>query len=201
LGRERWVHDNVQMDKRLRLQELARDLGFQATTDPLTGLHNRLKFDQALADEMVRSDRYKTPLSLVLYDVDNFKRVNDTYGHQIGDKVLVQLSRFVPNLIRSTDLLARWGGEEFAILVPGSDGQMAFQAAKKLRDAIRHVVFDEVGSVTCSFGVTQFAVEDTAAEFISRADNALYRAKINGRNQVELELQPLAARSELASVA
>lgn len=74
LGRERWVHDNVQMDNRLRLQELARDLGFQATTDPLTGLHNRLKFDQALADEMVRSDRYKTPLSLVLYDVDNFKK-------------------------------------------------------------------------------------------------------------------------------
>lgn len=97
-------------------------------------------------------------------------------------------------------MLARWGGEEFAILVPGSDGQM-FQAAKKLRDAIGHVVFDEVGSVTCSFGVTQYAVEDTAAEFISRADNALYRAKINGRNQVELELQPVGATSELASVA
>jgi GGDEF domain-containing protein len=82
LGRERLVYDNVQMDNRLRLQELARDLGLQATTDTLTGLPNRLKFDQALANEMSRAERYQTPLSLVLYDVDHFKKVNDTYGHQ-----------------------------------------------------------------------------------------------------------------------
>jgi predicted signal transduction protein with EAL and GGDEF domain len=106
-GKERWIHDNVQLDKRLKLQELARDLRFQATTDLLTGLFNRLKFNQALATEISRSMRYETPLSLVRYDVDNFKAVNDTHGHQIGDKVLVQLSRFVPSLLRNTDLLAR----------------------------------------------------------------------------------------------
>jgi diguanylate cyclase (GGDEF)-like protein len=200
-GRERWVHDNVQMDKRLQLQELARNLGFQATTDPLTGLNNRLKFDQALASEMLRSQRYKTPLSLVLFDVDHFKEVNDTYGHQIGDKVLIQLSRFMPGHIRNTDLVARWGGEEFVILVPGSDGQTAYQFADKLRDAIGQVQLEEVGTVTCSFGVAQYADGDTAETFISRADAALYRAKINGRNRVELASRPAAAKPDLASVA
>jgi diguanylate cyclase (GGDEF)-like protein len=200
-GRERWVHDNVQMDKRLQLQELARNLGFQATTDPLTGLNNRLKFDQALASEILRSQRYKTPLSLVLFDVDHFKEVNDTYGHQIGDKVLIQLSRFMPGHIRNTDLVARWGGEEFVILVPGSDGQTAYQFADKLRDAIGQVQLEEVGTVTCSFGVAQYADGDTAETFISRADAALYRAKINGRNRVELASRPAAAKPDLASVA
>jgi diguanylate cyclase (GGDEF)-like protein len=201
VGQERWIHDSVQMDNRLRLQELARDLGLQATTDSLTGLPNRLAFDRALASEMLRSDRYKTPLSLILYDVDHFKSVNDTYGHQVGDKVLIQLSQFVPNLIRNTDFLARWGGEEFAILVPGCGGPMVFQAAEKLRDAVGQVVFGEVGAVTCSFGVAQYAEGDTAATFISRADDALYRAKLNGRNQVALGSPPAGTKFELVSVA
>jgi len=201
LGRERWVHDTVQMDNRLRLQELARDLGFKATTDPLTGLPNRLKFDQALANEMLRADRYNTPLSLVLYDIDHFKEVNDSYGHQAGDKVLMQLSQFVPNMIRSSDLLARWGGEEFVILTPGCDAAMALQAAEKLRAAITQVVFDEVGTVTCSFGIAQYVPGETVAAFIARADDALYRAKINGRNQVALGSQPAGAKLELVSVA
>lgn len=189
VGKGRWIHDDVLADNRVRLQELTHDLGMKATTDPLTGLHNRLNFDQALAREMERSHRYGTPLSLVLYDIDHFKRVNDTYGHLIGDKVLVQLSRFVPNLIRTTDFLARWGGEEFVILVPGSGGPMAFQAAEKLRDAVGQVVFEDVGTITCSFGVTQWVPGETAAEFIARADEALYHAKANGRNQVVLAPQ------------
>jgi diguanylate cyclase (GGDEF)-like protein len=200
-GKERWIHDNVQMDKRLKLQELARDLRFQATTDPLTGLSNRLKFDQALAAEISRSIRYETRFSLVLYDVDNFKAVNDAHGHQVGDRVLVQLSRFVPSLLRNTDLLTRWGGEEFIILTPGSDGEMAYQAAEKLRNAIEQVKFDEIGTLTCSFGVAQYVYGDTAETLISRADDALYRAKFNGRNQVELASRPSLARPALVSVA
>jgi len=199
-GRERWVHDSVQMDKRLQLQELARDLRFQATTDPLTGLNNRLEFDQALAGEILRSQRYKSPLSLMFYDIDHFKDVNDAHGHQVGDKVLIQLSRFIQGCIRDTDLLARWGGEEFVILVPGSDGQTAARFAEKLRDAIGQVVFDTVETATCSFGVAQYADGDTAETFISRADAALYRAKINGRNRVELASPP-ASKQALASVA
>lgn len=189
-GKERALHDNVQMDKRLKLQELARDLRFQATTDHLTGLSNRLKFNQALAAEMSRSIRYGTPLSLVLYDVDHFKTVNDTYGHQIGDKVLIQLSRLVQSLLRDTDLLARWGGEEFVILIPGSDGGMAYQVAEKLRKAIEQVRFDGMGGVTCSFGVAQYEYGEAAETLISRMDGALYRSKLNGRNRVELAARP-----------
>jgi diguanylate cyclase (GGDEF)-like protein len=200
-GKERWIHDNVQMEKRLKLQELARDLRFQATTDPLTGLSNRLKFDQTLAAEMSRSMRYETPLSLVLYDIDNFKVVNDIHGHQTGDKVLVQLSRFVAGLLRNTDLLARWGGEEFVILTPGSDGETAYQVAEKLKNAIEQVKFDEIETVTCSFGVAQYVYGDTAETLISRADDALYRAKLNGRNQVELASLPSIAQPMLVSVA
>src|SRR3984957_9713091 len=200
-GKERWIHDNVQMEKRLKLQELARDLRFQATTDPLTGLSNRLKFNQTLTTEMLRSMRYGTSLSLVLYDVDNFKSVNDTRGHQIGDKVLIQLSQFVPSLLRNTDLLARWGGEEFVILTPGSDGEMAYQAAEKLRKAVEQIKFDEIGTVTCSFGVTQYVYGDTAESLISRADDALYRAKLNGRNQVELATWPSKVQPPLLSAA
>lgn len=194
-GRERWVHDSVQLDKRVQLQELARELRFRATTDPLTGLSNRSKFDQALASEMLRSERYRTPLSLVVYDVDNFKDVNDSCGHLVGDKVLIQLSRLVSNLVRSGDVLARWGGEEFAILFPGSDGQMAYQATEKLREAIARTAFEGIGTVTCSFGVAQYVDGDTTETFISRADEALYRAKVEGRNRVELAPPPAVAES------
>lgn len=189
-GRERWVRDRVQMEKRLKLQELARDLRFQATTDALTGLANRLKFNQVLANEVLRSERYKTSLSLVLYDIDHFKRVNDMYGHQVGDKVLVELSRVVAGRIRTNDLLARWGGEEFMLLTPGCDGGVAYQAAEKLRVAIESVMFDQVGMVTCSFGVAEYLEGDTIETFIGRVDEAMYKAKINGRNRVEQALRP-----------
>jgi diguanylate cyclase (GGDEF)-like protein len=200
-GKERSIHDNVQMEKRLKLQELARGLRFQATTDPLTGLYNRLEFDQALAKELIRSARYKTPLSMILYDIDQFKAVNDSHGHQIGDKVLTELSRFVASDIRTVDVLARWGGEEFVIMLPGCDGAVAQKAAEKLRDSIGQFAFDVVGTVTCSFGVTYYVDGDTAETLLSRADDALYRAKIKGRNRVELASPPAEASPGIASVA
>jgi diguanylate cyclase (GGDEF)-like protein len=201
VGREHGIRENIQMDKRLELQELARDLRFQATTDPLTGLYNRLKFNEALASEMARAKRYGSPLTLVLYDVDHFKLVNDLYGHQIGDDTLVRLSKIVSVHIRNTDLLARWGGEEFVILAPGSDAEMARQAAEKLATAIRRTMFDEVGGITCSFGIAQYAAGDSAITLIGRADHALYRAKMNGRNRVELAPPPGAIIDDVASVA
>jgi diguanylate cyclase (GGDEF)-like protein len=200
-GKERWFHDNVQMENRLKLQDLARELRFKATTDPLTGLFNRLKFDQTLENEMSRSARYNTAVALVLYDVDHFKAVNDSHGHQVGDKVLTQLSRLVVGNIRDCDVLARWGGEEFAIMLPGCDAQMAAQAAEKLRTLIGQVAFDTIGNVTCSFGAAQYAEGDTAESLLARADEALYRAKLNGRNRVEVAMSPEKAETQLSSVA
>lgn len=185
VGKERRLHDGIQMDKRLRLQELARDLGQQAVTDPLTGLFNRLKIDQVLADEMLRASRYGDPFSLVLIDVDNFKSINDAHGHQTGDKTLVRLSDTASEMVRRSDVLARWGGEEFVLLTRGADGAMAQLAAEKLRAAIERLDFEDIGQVTCSFGVTQYADGDTAEDLVSRADRALYLAKLNGRNRVE----------------
>lgn len=181
---ERLVHDKIALEQRLELEEQTRKMDLQATTDPLTGIFNRLKFNQELAAEMARSARYRTPLSLVMYDIDHFKAVNDTYGHQRGDRVLVVLTRIAAGTIRQTDLLARWGGEEFMILAPNCDGQEAVQLAEKLRQLIGESVFDEVGTVTCSFGVAQFRDGDTAETFTSRADEALYAAKRAGRNCV-----------------
>ena len=198
-GRERSVHDQVQMAKRLKLQEIARDLRFQATTDPLTGLYNRLRFNQALAAEMLRSMRSKMPFSVIIFDVDRFKQVNDTFGHQVGDRVLVRLAAIVSERLRASDVFARWGGEEFVILVPDLEGRTACHVAEKLRAAIAQASFEGGGGITCSFGVAQYGEGDIAETLIARADLALYRAKLNGRNRVDLA--SWTSVEEMASVA
>lgn len=198
VGRERWIHDNIQMERRLELEERARNLNFRATTDPLTGLFNRRKFNRELAMEMLRAQRYGTPLSLVMYDIDHFKNVNDSYGHQTGDRVLIDLSRFVATHIRQNDLLARWGGEEFVIVAPGLDGAAAVRFAEKLRDAMVAIRVSGMRPVTCSFGVAQFEADDTLDEFVARADQAMYRAKIAGRNRVEAAPSKAGGTPELA---
>jgi diguanylate cyclase (GGDEF)-like protein len=197
VGRERWIHDNVQLEKRLELEELARNLDYRATTDPLTGLYNRRKFNRELATEILRAQRYKSPLSLVLYDVDNFKKINDSHGHQAGDQALIALSRFVSSRIRNSDVLARWGGEEFVVLTPACNGPVACQLAGNLNDAIGDLNIAEVGSLTCSFGVAEYYDGDTAETLLARADEALYQAKRNGRNRVELARAPVGISPDL----
>ena len=200
-GREHGIRDRIQLDRRLELQELARDLRRKATTDPLTGLHNRLKFDASLAHEITRAQRYNSPLALIMFDVDHFKRVNDVHGHQAGDAVLVGISRFASEHVRKTDLLARWGGEEFVLLAPGSDGATARQAAEKLNTLVAEASFGAAGKITCSFGVAELSAGDSAETLVARADSALYRAKINGRNRVELASPSDPAVNGAASVA
>jgi len=190
MTRERAEHDTVQMDRRLELEELARDLDKKASTDPLTGLANRLKFDELLLREIEQSRRFHTPLALILFDIDHFKRVNDTYGHKVGDEVLIELSRFVANRVRTTDLVARWGGEEFAILAPHAGSRAAARFAEILREGIAQLLFPVVGRLTCSFGVAEFSRGDDAQSLIERTDGALYQAKMNGRNRVEVAPPP-----------
>ena len=200
-GKERSAHDRVQMERQLQLQVLAQNLRSQATTDALTGLHNRFKFDQSLAAEVASAARYRTPLSLALFDVDFFKEVNDTHGHNVGDKVLVQLAAVVAGKSRTTDVIARWGGEEFMMMLPGSNADMALQAAEKLRAAIALATFEVPGTITCSFGVTEYADGDTPESFVARADRALYQAKLKGRDRVELAVKDDLAQTGFASVA
>lgn len=157
-----------------------------ATTDSLTGIANRREFNLQLEKEIERARRYNAPLSLVMYDIDHFKRVNDTFGHDAGDYVLKALTAIVKANIRAVDIVARWGGEEFMILMPQSDENAAGIAAEKLRKRIEQHYFEQVGNLTVSFGMTSFAINDDSNIFLKRVDDALYRAKEGGRNRVEL---------------
>jgi len=153
-------------------------------TDPLTGTYNRQKFNEALATEIGRAVRYLHPLALIMFDLDHFKQVNDKHGHHVGDTVLQECSKLVSNSIRSQDLLARWGGEEFMLILPHQDLESAATIAEKLRAKIESHAFPNVGSVTVSCGVTTFQKDDNFETFTQRADRLLYQAKEAGRNRI-----------------
>jgi diguanylate cyclase (GGDEF)-like protein len=201
LGRRRLLLDEVQLSKTVKLEEKTRALDFQASTDELTGTFNRFKFNHELAIQIAGAQRYGTALSLVIYDVDHFKLINDTHGHLAGDAVLRHLVGLSTVQIRSTDVHARWGGEEFVILAPGCTAVMARQMAELLRGKIEHSEFGSVGTITCSFGVAEFATGDTADVLIARADHALYTAKHRGRNRVEIADPTARHVSEIEAVA
>ena len=172
--------NKVLKEKATKYQELS-------TTDNLTGIFNRLKFEQELKDEIDRIRRYKTEkFSLVILDIDNFKTINDTYGHIEGDNVLKQLVLEVKSHLRSTDIFSRWGGEEFVIILPLTNINNAKIAIENIRKHIESVHFNKVANVTCSFGLTEFNDEDTFHSVITRADEAMYIAKTSGKNRVEI---------------
>lgn len=155
--------------------------------DPLTGCYNRNVFFAELQSEISRAERYKVPFSLIEFDIDHFKKVNDSYGHDTGDRVLRELTAYVRGLLRSSDILARTGGEEFTIIVPHTDAADARRLAEKLRKEIEEYNFDLPEPVTCSFGVSTYSEGESWQDLFSRADELLYNAKENGRNRVEGE--------------
>lgn len=155
-----------------------------AITDRLTGLYNRLKLDEVLNYEIAQTRRYETPLSIIIIDIDHFKSVNDTYGHQTGDMVLIEAAQILRSCSRASDTSGRWGGEEFLIILPNTNLSGALEAAEKIRMAIENYPFSVVGQKTASFGVSEFLANENENSFIERADQALYRAKTGGRNQV-----------------
>lgn len=172
--------------KQKELEELNKALEKQAITDTLTEVYNRQKFHEMLIQEAKESRRYSTHLSLIMFDIDHFKLVNDTHGHQAGDAVLKEMAKLISENIRDADLLARYGGEEFMILASHTDRESAFTLAEKLREKVRTAKFDGALHITCSFGVTQFHDRDTIDSFLKRIDDALYMAKNNGRDRVEI---------------
>ena len=167
------------------LQAANRELQRLATTDSLTGVWNRHHFEEALTAEIRRVARYrKQPLSLMLFDLDHFKEINDTHGHPVGDQVLIALTRRIQDQVRAVDVLARWGGEEFMVLLPHTRGEDAVKLAEKLRQLVAGEPFPEVGQVTSSFGVAEYRPQETSAQWLKRVDDALYAAKAGGRNRV-----------------
>ena len=155
-----------------------------AMTDTLTGAANRLKFNTMMDKFVDLSLRYETPLSIMMFDIDNFKKVNDEYSHRVGDEVLKELVNAVSENVRKADLFVRWGGEEFLIVLANTNIDNAAVAAEKFRKNIEEVSFTEIGHLTCSFGVACMEKDDTISSFISRADEALYQSKASGRNRV-----------------
>lgn len=156
-----------------------------STVDSLTGAYNRLKFDEELKEWTGLSKRYSTPLSLIILDFDNFKKINDTYGHLVGDNVLIESVRLFKSCIRETDIFARWGGEEFTILLPNTDLSNATNLAERLRSKIANYKFKDVGQVTCSFGVANMNFNDNIENFLQKVDKMLYVSKNSGKNQVK----------------
>lgn len=155
-----------------------------ARTDKLTGAANRHKGDEFLEESILQAQRYNHPLSVILLDVDFFKTVNDEYGHQVGDNVLVALSELVKKKVRQTDLFVRWGGEEFLLITPQTNSANADVLAEKIRLSVQEARFDEIKKLTVSCGVTEMIDQETAQELMVRADGALYGAKKTGRNKV-----------------
>ncbi len=183
---------NAELEQRvaLRTSELQlknEELERISSTDRLTGLCNRLRLDRALSEEVARSQRYATQFCLILLDIDKFKSVNDEFGHLAGDRLLQEIARVLDDNIRTTDILGRWGGEEFLIICPQTTLEAGYLVAEKLRIAIADSHFQELGHRSASFGVAAYAAGEMVDHTLRRADRALYRAKECGRNRTEQE--------------
>lgn len=163
-----------------------------ATVDELTGLYNRRALFSRLVEEHSRVERYKESFSLIIFDIDDFKNVNDTYGHQVGDAILRNLARFLKGNLRTSDFISRFGGEEFIAILPSTEMKKAKQVAEKIRHMLGKKVFeDKTGKVkikiTVSIGISQCTIGDTVDDLLKRADDALYVAKNNGKNAIYTE--------------
>ncbi|MHA6574006.1 sensor domain-containing diguanylate cyclase [Pseudomonas yamanorum] len=169
------------------LKRVEEELRALSITDSLTGIHNRRYFQDRLKAEMIRVKRASGALSVIMFDIDHFKRINDQHGHAVGDEVLKELCRRISQRLRRTDVFCRLGGEEFVVLCPNTDGSQAFSVALELWQALRSAPMEGVGTVTASFGVASWRVEEGVDGLLLRADSGVYAAKQAGRDRVEAE--------------
>ncbi|PHR57844.1 MAG: hypothetical protein COA44_05055 [Arcobacter sp.] len=168
------------------LEEEKKALKVISSTDQLTGLCNRSKIRESFSNEQKKSIRYKHNLSMIIIDLDYFKRVNDSYGHSIGDEFLQAIASILKDVCRDTDLIARWGGEEFLILLPDTDIEAAQDLSIRLKKTINEMAFKDIGRQSASFGISKFKEDDSLDTLFQRADEALYRAKNKGRDRIEV---------------
>lgn len=175
LGLQRWLNYNKTLTD--HLTELA-------ITDQLTGIANRRHFVSALEVERERANRHRNELSVILFDIDHFKQINDEHGHDVGDAVLVEVASRIRAQIRKVDVFARYGGEEFVVLAASTTAADASKLAEKFRHLLANTHFERVGQVTASFGVSQYQPGEELHRLLKRADEALYHAKSKGRNLV-----------------
>ena len=167
-----------------RLQQLNAQLRTLSQTDALTGLLNRHGLEGSFALDVERAQRFGRPLSVLMFDIDHFKRINDSQGHLMGDKVLAELGRLMQSLVRQVDTVCRWGGEEFVVICHETSAEQAVQQAERLLQQVRTHAFPHQGPLTVSAGVATVRAGDSVDSLLARADEALYRAKRGGRDRV-----------------
>jgi diguanylate cyclase (GGDEF)-like protein/PAS domain S-box-containing protein len=172
---------NTDISKQKQAEEHLKKL---ATIDDLTQIANKVKFYEILEREIDRARRYKNVISIIYFDIDFFKHINDNFGHSVGDEVLRNFAKTIKVILRKSDVFARWSGEEFVLLTPETNLENASVLAEKLRILVRKTEFKDIGHITCSFGVTQFNNHDTPESFIERAERSLQLAKEGGRDKV-----------------
>ena len=172
-------------EKTQELEKLLQQTMVLAITDKLTGLYNRLEIDKRLDEAIAGFKRYGTAFSVLIVDVDNFKRVNDVFGHQKGDWCLQKTAEILKERMRKTDVLGRWGGEEFIVICPNTHLAESVLLGESIRKAIEEESFDIEGNYTVSIGISSVQKDDEANCIIKRADENLYLAKSKGRNRVE----------------
>ncbi len=182
-------------------RELVETMEGVARIDPLTGIANRAEIDDALDREVVRSQRYRHPLSVLMIDIDHFKSINDRYGHPVGDTVIRNVAKAIAGRLRSTDLVARYGGEEFLVMLTETAPNKATTVAEAIRNIIAEIPVylkgDTTIQTTVSIGVSgALTITGSAADLVRQADQALYAAKNGGRNQVRVQVPPEPPRAE-----
>lgn len=166
------------------LEILNRELQNLATTDALTQIANRSSLDEVLKHSIAENERYQRPFSMVMIDIDFFKKINDTHGHLVGDMVLKTVAQLIKSQIRSVDTVGRWGGEEFVIVYREIECQGAYALAENIRQSVEKYPFEGLERITISLGVAQYRTGTSAEELLKQADNALYHSKEHGRNKV-----------------
>jgi diguanylate cyclase (GGDEF)-like protein len=183
----KFIYNKLQQVK-LKLVEIEQEnikLKEEVLVDKLTGAFNRRKLQEVIEVELERCKRYNIPLSIIIFDIDDFKKINDMYGHSRGDVILKNITKIITSKLRKTDFFIRWGGEEFVILAPETNIKGALILGEKVRKLISENIYVELERVTVSVGVSEYKKELIYKEFFDKADRALYIAKNSGKNNVK----------------